>query len=161
MTLLSWAKKWGVSPAAIADLTIILRPSEIINKNPTPSSPTNAEAYIQQMVRIEASRRGVRLWRNNSGATYDLSGRLIRYGLANDSKAQSFKFKSGDLIGITPYEIKPKDIGHTLGVFTSYEIKKKGWKYAGNGREVAQNAWRCLINSLGGIAKFITKIEDL
>lgn len=119
------------------------------------------EAKVQQEIRIEASRQGMRLWRNNVGACSDNKGRLIRYGLANESAGMNRVMKSSDLIGITPIVITQEMVGSTIGVFTSIEVKHPGWKYSGKGREKAQNAWLDIVKSLGGIGKFITKKEDL
>lgn len=119
------------------------------------------ETELQKLIQLEASKRGIRLWRNNMGATYDQTGRFIRYGLANESAAVNKVLKSGDLIGITPKIISPDDIGHTVGVFTSIEVKRPGWQYRGHGREPAQQAWANLVLSLGGIAKIIASVEEL
>ena len=113
------------------------------------------EIELQKLIQLEASKQGIRLWRNNIGATYDQTGRFIRYGLANESAAVNHNLKSGDLIGITPRIIGPEDVGQTLGQFTSIEVKKPGWVYTGTARERAQQAWIDLILRLGGIAKFM------
>jgi hypothetical protein len=115
-----------------------------------------SEEYVKQQIRLAASAAGVRLWRNNVGVLKDIHGRPVRFGLCNDSPALNKEFKSGDFIGITPHVIMPPDIGTIVGVFTSIEAKKEGWRYTGKGREVAQNNWINLITSLGGIAKFST-----
>lgn len=120
-----------------------------------------SEQSLQTGVRIEASKRGMRLWRNNSGAVHSADGRFIRFGLGNESKAVNSSLKSHDLIGITPYLIKPEDVGKVVGIFTSVEVKKPGWRYTGTPREVAQKAWGDLVQSLGGIAKFVCRMEDL
>jgi hypothetical protein len=153
-----WAARWQLPPQALEELRAVMGVEE------PPIAPLDgmSEAAVQQQVRLEASKRGARLWRNNNGAATDAgSGRVIRYGLANDSAALSKKLKSSDLIGITPHTVRPEDIGRRLGVFTSYEVKRSGWKYAATAREVAQAAWIALVVSLGGIAKFVNKPEDL
>lgn len=158
MILNDWAARHGVTPAALHELRAVMGMAE---PPVTPVAPGVSEAAVQQQIRLEASRRGLRLWRNNNGATLDESGRMVRYGLANDSKALNSRIKSSDLIGITPYVVKPGDVGRTLGVFTSYEVKRTGWHYTGTPREIAQAAWVALVVSLGGIAKFVTRREDL
>ena len=115
-----------------------------------------SEAAVQQEIRLAASRHGVRLFRNNVGACKDDKGRMIRYGLANDSAQVNSQIKSSDLIGITPTVITQDHIGTTLGVFTSIECKRAGWRYTGSGREQAQMAWIQLIISLGGVGRFMT-----
>lgn len=116
----------------------------------------NSEVENSDAIRAAASRFGSRLWRNNVGAMYDENRRLVRYGLANESKQMSSVVKSGDLIGITPVLILPGHVGMTLGIFTSIEVKKTGWVYKGTGRELAQKNWNELIINLGGIGMFAT-----
>jgi len=82
---------------------------------------------------------------------------MVRYGLGNDSAQVNSRLKSSDLIGITPVSVN----GNPVGVFTSYEIKKPGWRYTGTPREVAQLRWLELVVSLGGIGKFISDVGDL
>jgi len=146
-----WALRWGIPPEAIWDLQQKLTVSA---NSGTPGTP---EGVAQQEIMMEAPRKGLRLWRNSNGACVDENGRHIRYGLANLSKKVNSKLKSSDLIGITPVQT---DQG-TLGVFTSIEVKRPGWKYTGTAREVAQLAWLNLIVAFGGIAKFATCKEDL
>lgn len=148
MTFLEWARKWGVPEEAVRDY---LTDSGCF---PAVRGVIGAsEAAVQQQIRLEASRRGVALWRNNRGAAMDERGVPVRYGLANDSKELDARIKSSDLIGVTPL--------CGLAVFTSYEVKRRGWRYAGTPREVAQLAWIDLIKRLGGIAKFITSPDDI
>ena len=153
-----WATRHGVTPAALEELRVVMG---IIEPPIADVAPGVSEAAVQQQVRLEASARGLRLWRNNNGATLDESGRMVRYGLANDSKALNNRIKSSDLIGITPYVVQPGDVGRTLGVFTSYEVKRTGWRYTGTPREIAQAAWIALVVSLGGVAKFVSQREGI
>ena len=120
-----------------------------------------SEAAVSQEIQLEASRRGVVLWRNNVGAAVDHRGIPVRYGLANISKAMNAKYKSGDFIGITPTLITQDMVGLVIGVFTSIEAKHSEWVYKGAGREVAQNNWLKLIKNYGGIAVFATGSEDI
>ena len=92
--------------------------------------------------------------RNNNGACEDINGRVIRYGLGNDSSHINKLFKSSDLIGITPYQVQQCDVGKILGIFTSIEVKHEGWTYKGTVREIAQFNWLKLVISLGGIGRF-------
>lgn len=159
MTLLDeWAARWSISPIAVHDLKLalgVVAPPVITGAKP------GSEAEAQQQIRMEAPKRGIRLWRNNNGATKDETGRSIRYGLANDSAPMNRKIKSSDLIGITPVVILPNHIGMTFGVFTSIEVKRAGWKFTGSDREIAQRKWIELIISLGGYGKFATGAGDL
>ena len=156
MMLDAWAARWQINPAAIADLRASMGVAE-----PAVPVPTGvSEAATQQRIRLEACKQGKRLWRNNNGATLDETGRMIRFGLANDSAALSKQIKSSDLIGITPHYITAADVGGLVGVFTSIECKRPGWTYKGTPREVAQLAWINLVLSMGGIAKFATGPEE-
>lgn len=152
MTLHQWAVRWRIPPAALADLQQLMGVAEPA----IPSVPGVSEAAAQQLIRLDESRKGNRLWRNNNGATLDETGRMIRFGLANDSAALSKQIKSSDLIGITPHCVTAADIGRLIGVFTSIEVKRSNWVYKGTPREVAQLAWISLILSMGGIARFDT-----
>ena len=128
----------------------------------TPPLPAEApgagksEAWAQSVVRLEASEKGVKLFRNNVGVLEDKTGRPVRYGLGNDSAKMNEVIKSGDLIGIRPLVILPHHVGHTFGQFVSREVKSPGWQYTGQGRETAQLAWCNLVNSCGGDAAFAT-----
>ena len=151
MILDKWAARWHIPPHAIAELKAAM------GVYVAPKTVTGlSEAAVQQQIRLEAGRQGVVLFRNNNGACLDEDGRLIRYGLANDSKAMNDKLKSHDLIGVTPRIVTVADVGQTIGVFTSIEVKKAGWKYTGTKREKAQLAWSNLIIKLGGRAQFAT-----
>lgn len=128
----------------------------------TPPLPQDApgagksEAWVQSMVRLEASQQGIKAFRNNVGVLQDKTGRPVRYGLGNDSPQLNEVLKSADLIGIKPVLIQPHHVGHTFGQFWSRECKRPGWQYTGQGRETAQMAWCNLINSCGGDAAFTT-----
>ena len=156
MNLDAWATRWHIPPHAIAEL----KASMGVHDAPITEVGVS-EAAVQQQIRLEAFRRGEALWRNNNGATFDEGGRLIRYGLANDSKAMSAKLKSSDLIGITPRVVTIQDVGHTLGIFTSIEVKRPGWAFRGNNREQAQLAWIQLVKKLGGRAQFATSPKEV
>ena len=114
------------------------------------------EAAVSVQVRLEASRLGLRLWRNNVGAGYMQDGSFLRWGLANDSAAVNARLKSADLIGIRPVLITPQMVGAVLGQFVSREVKASNWRWRGTDREQAQMAWAELVNSLGGDAAFAT-----
>lgn len=114
------------------------------------------ERSVLDAVRLEASRLGIRLWRNNSGCAYTQDGRLLRYGLANDSAAVNDVMKSADLIGIRPMVIEPWMIGGIAGIFVSVECKASDWKPDNSPRTKAQIVWRDLITALGGEAYITT-----
>lgn len=121
----------------------------------------SSESRVQSLVRLEAAAKGWDLWRNNVGAFPDEIGRVVRYGLANDSKKLNEQFKSGDLIGIRPVVITPHMIGHTIGQFASIEVKEGNWQYSGTPREDAQLKWAKIVVAAGGWAKFINKTGEI
>lgn len=119
-----------------------------------------SESQILDEIKLEAAVKfRSHLWRNNVGAMMDAVKRLVRYGLANDSAAMNEKLKSSDYIGITPVIITQEMVGKTIGVFTSIEGKKEGWKWGNTLREIAQKAWIDLVREKGGIAGFASSKE--
>jgi len=145
-----WGTAYNIHPTAMADLK-----ARMINSHQVPPSKKgDAESMVLSRVRLEASQKGCRLWRNNVGACTDENGNFIRYGLANDSKKMNDSMKSSDLVGIRPRVIVQEDVGKVIGQFMCREVKRSGWKWVGNKREQAQLAWINLINSLGGDADF-------
>lgn len=144
-----WARRWGVTPEAMADLrTHLTIPG-------TPSS-SGIETDVVGSVRLAASEASWTLFRNNVGACYDNTGRFIRYGLANDSAQLNKSLKSSDLIGIRPVIIDPTHLGRTIGQFVALECKRPNWKFKGTKREAAQEKFLALIASSGGYARFST-----
>lgn len=154
MTILTqWAARHGVSQAAMAELRVMMG----VDTDPAKcTAKAGSEAAVQTDVRLAASRKGWRLWRNNNIALKDQNGRLVRAGLCNDSKELNAKVKSSDLIGIKPVVVTQDMVGHTVGVFLAREMKRPDWKYTGTPREKAQKAFIELVLSLGGDAAFST-----
>jgi len=111
------------------------------------------EAEVQSKLRLDASKLGWRLFRNNVGAGKLENGSFVRWGLANDSEQVNKVIKSGDLIGIRPVVITPDMVGSIIGQFASVECKRAGWRYnSNNPRDVAQAKWAELVLLLGGYA---------
>lgn len=118
-----------------------------------------SEAAIQQQIRLEAARRGTPLLRNNNGACLDDTGRMVRFGLGNDSAKISRAFKSSDLIGIWPVVVTPEMVGRTLGVFMAVEVKRPGAPK--DDRYRAQENFGRWVEQHGGFFRFATRIEDV
>ena len=117
----------------------------------------NSEAAVQTHTRLEMARMGALVWRNNSGACMDQTGRMIRYGLGNDSAQLNRAIKSSDLIGVVPVKITPDMVGQTLGVFAAVECKKPGWHLTpGDQRGQAQDKFIQLVRSVGGVGGFVS-----
>lgn len=75
------------------------------------------ELAIQNAIRLEHGAGPARLWRNNTGALKDTSGRLVRYGLCPGSS---------DLIGLRTRIITEADLGHRFAQFVAIEVKDRG-----------------------------------
>lgn len=152
MNLTQWGIKWGVPYAALDDLR---REFGTVSTEPSPIAG-ESEAAVQNRIRLEASRAGCRLWRNNVGAFEDEGGGWVRYGLCNDSKQMNKMIKSSDLVGIRPVAIGPQHIGQTIGQFIAREVKEADWAFSGTEHELAQLKFLELVASLGGDAAFAT-----
>ena len=155
MNLHNWALKWRIPAEAIAEFKAA---AGMISTEPPNPKVILTENGLQAAIRLNAAKRGARLWRNNTGAATDANGNFIRYGLANDSKAMNERIKSSDLIGINPvYVTEPQWIGQ----FVAREVKVPGWTYKGTAREKAQLAFLELVLSLGGDAAFATRGDTI
>ena len=152
MNLNQWAIKWGVPFEAVEDLR---RQLGAIGTDPGTFDISKPEAQVQASVRLEASKKGLRLWRNNVGGVYTEDGRFIRYGLCNDSERMNKKIKSADLVGIRPVRITPAHVGSVIGQFVARECKAGDWTYTAKPREVAQLNFLNIVISLGGDAAFV------
>ena len=152
MNLNEWAIKWGIPFEAVEDLR---REFGTVNTDPITGEVIRPEAIVQNAIRLEASQKGLRLWRNNSGVAMDENGdRTVRYGLCNDSKKINKKLKSADLIGIRPVLITPGHVGQVIGQFVARECKPSDWIYTATDREKAQLKFLELVAALGGDATF-------
>ena len=154
-----WAVRHGVTMAALQELAGIFGMHGGHDLPPTVKG--TSEAAVQSAVRLEAARKGVRLFRNNVGALVDSRGVPVRYGLANESKQVNEVMKSADLIGWRPLLIEPRHVGTVVAQFVSREVKAVGWHYTGADREPAQLAWAQLVTAGGGDAAFCTGVGTL
>lgn len=155
MTIERWAMKHHVSMDALRELAELLA-SHDATPDPDGSKP-GSEAYVQSAARLEAAKAGYWLTRNNVGALRDTRGRFVRFGLANESKAQNTVIKSADLIGFRRRVIVGADVGTVMAQFTSRECKEAGWKFNPNDEhQQAQARWRDFIVTNGGDACFVS-----
>lgn len=144
LTLNEWLSRWHVPSQAIAELLVMA-------DTPPDDAGATSEASVQARIRVAAPYIGVLLWRNNSGAAIDETGRHIRYGLGNDSKRVNKLFKSPDLVGIK----------QATGQFVAIECKTPGWKYSENDeRAVAQARFLAAVRAAGGIAGFARSVGE-
>lgn len=146
--LTEWAAAHGIPTAALQDLIARLTVTDF-----QPSEAGRSEAAVQADIRLAASQRGdLVLWRNNVGALTDDAGRLIRFGLGNDSAQANRRMKSADLIGIH----RPS------GRFVSIEVKRPGWKHSdASERDRAQAAWAATVAAMGGVALRVTSASAI
>lgn len=126
-----------------------------------------SETGNQNEIREHFCAQDWRLWRCNTGALTDETGRLVRFGLANDSKQMNEQIKPGDLIGWRPVLVTPDMVGDVFAQFVSIEAKANGWKFPGvtdvkrNGRLtgyghcLAQRRWAEMVRRDGGVAGFM------
>lgn len=120
------------------------------------------EIEVDAEIVIEAAKHRCVLERNNSGALKDDSGRQVRYGLGNISKAVNERMKSSDRIGGTQVTITPEMVGQTVLVFTAVEVKREGWTFnPKDKREVAQKNYLDWVKARGGIAGFVASLDDM
>lgn len=120
-----------------------------------------SESRVQSLIRLAASKHGHKLLRNNSGALPDQTGRMIRYGLGNDSKALNAVYKSPDLVGWTSVTITPDMVGKRVAIVTAVECKGSDFKgVPRNDRERAQAAFIEDVRKAGGIAGFCGSEAD-
>lgn len=148
-----WAEMYGIPQEMIDELRAMM--GHVLTAPPVAIATNRGETAVATDVRLEAAMVNCRLFRNNVGACQDKTGRWIRYGLCNESKAMNKVIKSHDFIGIIPILIKPEHVGTIIGQFIARETKKPGWVFnPKEERDVAQQAFGDLINSLGGDARF-------
>jgi hypothetical protein len=159
MNLEQWCRKHSITPQALADLKNIFG----IDSTPilTNTITMNNESDVQSLVRLEAAKKGIHLFRNNVGVLMDKRGIPVRFGLANDSHIVNEKLKSHDLIGWKPFLIQSHHVGLTIAQFCSRECKEPNWIYKGTPREIAQLAWAFLVMENGGDASFCKGLGTL
>ena len=121
-----------------------------------------SEEAVKAKLRLAASQHvapdgkpDIILWRNNVGvATDPVTGRPVRFGLANESPQMNRLTKSSDFIGIQRVVITPDMVGKTVGVFVARETKASGFKGPKTARERAQAHYIDIVLSYGGDARF-------
>lgn len=149
-----WARDHDIPDVVVDDLIDRLAS---VTGLPDAMGDGRSESYTQSRVRLAAPAAGYTLWRNNSGALKDERGRLVRYGLANDSAALNKVLKSSDLIGWRSVIVTPEMVGKRVAIFAARECKKEGWHLTpGDERAQAQLRFIEMVVAAGGDAKFTT-----
>lgn len=73
------------------------------------------EGQLNDDLMLAASRKGGRLFRNNSGTAFHKDGSVVQYGVGNPG--------GSDLIGFTVVEVTADMVGRKVAVFTAVEAK--------------------------------------
>ena len=156
--LQNWADEWGVSKDALSALRSAMGHLPELSEEQASALKGKAESFVQSSVRLAAPNYGCVFFRNNVGALKDERGSLLRYGLANDTKALNTVLKSADLIGWRSVLITQAMVGHRIAQFASVECKNPKWPgyNPANDHERAQQRWIELILAAGGVAAFST-----
>ncbi len=118
------------------------------------------EKPILARILLERSKTGARLFRNNTGMAWQgiikkqangsillMSPRPVNFGLCEGSS---------DLIGWTPYEIQPEDVGKKVAIFTAIEVKTKS---VTSTKE--QKNFIARVKSDGGIAEIYKEQQEM
>lgn len=103
-----------------------------------PITSGQLEANVLHDVRLEVSKSGGTVFRNNVGKLKDQQGRLVSFGLCEGSS---------DLIGFYPVTITPDMIGRTIAVFLAIECKSSTGKASDS-----QNNFVRVVKESGGIS---------
>lgn len=152
-----WAAKYGVSIVAVEALEHSLGIAGGKGHAAELGPPTGTgEARQQSLVVLEAARKGIRLFRNNSGALKSEDGQLVRFGLGNTSAQFNKVMKSPDLVGWRKRVITPEMVGSVIGQACMREMKDTGWTFTGTAHEQAQLNWINLAVADGCDAAFAT-----
>lgn len=106
------------------------------------------ETDLLRALQLDATQRGLRLFRNNVGAYTLPNGSVLRYGVCNPG--------GSDLIGWTPHVVTSADVGRTLAVFTAVEGKRLPRRVT-----PAQAAFLDAVQAAGGLGTVAYAVEDL
>ena len=104
------------------------------------------EAESMARIRLAAAEHNTPLFRINSGAFRNPSGRLVQVGGPHWP----------DYFGIYPKVITADDVGKTLGQFIAIEAKAGGFTHPRNARERNQEAFLTRLQEYGALAQFST-----
>jgi len=119
----------------------------LLDNRRRPATLTGAMNETNLMNSILLANHGCRLFRNNTGAIKDQTGRLVRFGLCKGSS---------DLIGFRPTVITPEMVGRTVAIFTAIEVKTPTGKPTPE-----QIHFIDRVKALGGIGGIARSIDDV
>lgn len=110
-------------------------------------STPQTETDLLRALQLDATQRGLRLFRNNVGALTDIRGTVVRYGLC---------VGSSDLIGWTPHVVTSADVGRTVAIFTAVEGKRLPRRVTPQ-----QAAFLDAVQAAGGLGTVAYAVDDL
>ena len=105
------------------------------------------EKDIQTLIRIEASRCGLTVFRNNVGQGYTVDGAPIKFGLCPGSS---------DLVGWETVTITSAMVGRSIAVFTALEVKTATGRIRSD-----QQRFIDIVRQSGGYAAVVRSPEDI
>ena len=112
-----------------------------------------SETRLLNLTRLEAGKRGARVFRNQVGHYKLADGRRITSGLMPGSS---------DLIGWTEIEVTPDMVGRKVAVFTSLECKIPAWTPREKDKTwQGQKAWLAAVRDSGGISGVVQAESDV
>lgn len=111
------------------------------------------ETAVSKDAQCELGRHGGRVFRNNRGLFYTLSGEKTKAGLETAG--------ASDLIGLTPMVITQEMVGKTVAVFTAIECKEPGWSRPASKTEQDQLGFINFVRKFGGIAFFLSDAKKI
>ena len=117
------------------------------------------ENELIKKIQIERSRKGARLFRNNTGSAWQGKPSHLESGDLLLRHPRRIKFGliegSADLIGWTPIVIEAGDIGRRVAVFTAIEVKTKGMQATPE-----QKNFIARVQEAGGFGEIVYAKED-
>lgn len=120
-----------------------------------------SESAVSSEIQLALAYAGAIVQRNNVGACEDKTGRIVRYGLMNESSQMNKRFKSSDLICPVPVLITPQMVGTVIGAYVAIEAKREDWKFRETDEHaLAQMRYHDIIRSVGGFAGFARSPQE-
>lgn len=119
----------------------------LLDNRPRPDTVADAMNETNLMNAILLADHGCRLFRNNTGAIKDQTGRLVRFGLCKGSS---------DLIGFKTVTITPEMVGKQVAIFTAIEVKTPTGKPTPEQLHFVNR-----VKEHGGIAGIARSVDDV
>lgn len=110
------------------------------------------ESAVLHRVMLALTSIGCRLGRNNTGQAWMGNATELKDGtvlIHNPRRVRFGVFGNGgaDLIGWTPYTVKPSDVGREIPVFSAVEVKQPGGRVS-----MEQQSFLSAVEAAGGVS---------